>query len=169
MSSQLKIEPQNKELLDSLKEDFDQGRISRRELLKKALGAGLAAPVVYGLLGEMALPVSAQGPSATLQEINAEMPKIHDLNGKLHAIATNQAVVAELLRMEAAAPAERAKLAQAFISRVQQDAGFRRQIGAEIPGFRITTRIFEDPKAPRTLAEGDIVAKGPKIGWEDVV
>lgn len=150
MKSQLPIVPEKQDLVDSLNKALSKGQISRRVFLKKLIAAGIAAPVAYSLLGEMVEPVAAQPLDDTQMLL--------DDNAALTRIATHPLVIEEILKIENAPPQNRQNMAQQFVARVQQDIVFRKTIGADIPDFRITTRVFEDPIAQRPLA----IAKSSK-------
>jgi hypothetical protein len=54
------------EHVESLKKQYHLGQITRRELLNKLFVAGVAAPVAYGLIGQMSANAAGQAPGSHL-------------------------------------------------------------------------------------------------------
>jgi hypothetical protein len=156
MNSKLTLRQES--LKRSLMEDLAQGRIERRQFLTRLLTAGFSAPAVYVLLGEVsgeqvasaqARPTPQTIPTA---QANVAYAEVQTLSVKLARIASDPTVVEMMRKIEQIKdPAQRQREAEQFVNKMQTDTGFRTAVGVD-RDFRITTRVFEDPNAARTLA-----------------
>jgi hypothetical protein len=162
---------QCEELIHSITISFRRGEIDRRGFLSKLLRAGISARVAYGLLAATSVktiaiqagephirtePVSPLSPQTPLPDPEKIDPKMmEDQTKKLINVTSHPEVLKVMRNIQEAPKSQRSRLATNFVKQMQ-DPEFRNEIGLdhrEFPeGFRVSTRVFENPRAPKTLA-----------------